>query len=122
MERKAEKKIKQSKERIVEAQNQLSRAILPRTYQSLRDQFDVVLDGMRKAERDREAAINAQGTLTTELEFERARVQELQTIIDNAAGAQQQSESVVITQTDDLQKTGSNRAALGQSTHRDGSI
>ena len=60
-------------------------------------------DGMRKAEREREAAINAQGTLAADLESERARTQELQTIIDNAAGAQQQSESLVTTQTDDLQ-------------------
>ena len=103
MERKAEEKIKGFKERVVEAEDHLSRAILPRTYQSLRDQFDVVLDRMQKAEQEREAAINAQGTLTADLESERARTQELQTIIDNAAGAQQQSESLVTTTPDDLQ-------------------
>ena len=103
MERKAEEKIKGFKERIVEAEDHLSRTILPRTYQSLRDQFDVVLDRKQKAEREREAAISAQGTLTADLESERARTQELQTIIDNAAGAQQQSESLVTTTTDDLQ-------------------
>ena len=48
MERKAEEKIKQCKERVVEAENHLTRAILPRTYQSLRDQFDIVLDRQRK--------------------------------------------------------------------------
>ena len=103
MERKAEEKIKRFKDRVVEAEDHLSRAILPRTYQSLRDQFDVVLERMQKAEREREAAINAQGTLTADLKSERARTQELQTIIDNAAGAQQQSESLVTTTTDDLQ-------------------
>lgn len=104
MERKAEEKIKRFKDRVVEAEDHLSRAILPRTYQSLRDQFDVVRDRMQKAEREREAAINAhQGTLTADLASERARTQELQTIIDNAAGAQQQSESLVTTTTDDLQ-------------------
>ena len=102
MERKAEEKIKRFKKRVVEAEDHLSRAILPRTYQSLRDQFDVVLERTQKAEREREAAINAQGTLTADLESERARTQELQTIIDNAAGAQQQSESQVTTTTEDL--------------------
>ena len=103
MERKAEEKVKRFKDRAVEAESHLSRAILPRTYESLRDQFDVVLERMRTAEREKEAAVNAQETLTAELGFERLRTQELQTIVDNAAGTQQQSEGLVTMSVDDLQ-------------------
>ena len=88
---------KRLRERLSAAEKVAGDAIDERTYMTLRNQFDDVVDQMTSARQEAQDAIDAQGRLNTELEAEKAKVSELQTTTQTSAAASQQSESQLAT-------------------------
>ncbi|KAF6238628.1 hypothetical protein HO173_003134 [Letharia columbiana] len=91
------------KERTLAAESAVKMAISQRQHDVVRDQLDGVVGELSDA-------INTQGRLNTELQAERARTQELQTMADNGVEARRHSETLLDTATRGLQLANDNIA------------
>ena len=96
---------KRLRERAQAAEHRAANSYDERTYMTLRNQFDVVVDELSSAKNERQHVIDAQGRLATELETERAKVAQLQAATHEEAAASQQAESLVNTKTAEIQLT-----------------
>ncbi|KAL9070524.1 MAG: hypothetical protein Q9161_004821 [Pseudevernia consocians] len=71
------------KKRVSDAKKTAGEAISPREYNSLRDQFELVAVELRQLKAERQTTLDEHTPLTTELEAERAGMQELTTATEN---------------------------------------
>ena len=92
------------RERVKAAEHTAANSFDERTYTTLRNQFDDVVDKLNSAKNERQHAVDAQGRLAIELEDERTKVAQLQAATHEEAASLQQSESMVKTKTAEIQR------------------
>lgn len=99
----AKERVKKLKDRTEAAESTARQAISQRQYGLVRDQLSGVVDELRQLKHERQNAVHAEERLTTELQAERVKTQELQITADNGAEVRQQSEDLLTAATGELQ-------------------
>ena len=99
----AKERVKKLKDRTEAAESTARQAISQRQYGLVRDQLSGVVEELRQLKHERENAVHAEERLTTELQAERVKTQELQITADNEAEVQQQCKDLLTAATGELQ-------------------